>query len=82
MIICTLWLEFGFLFGCSHSYSIYVSEESFDSFMNELLKDYKIDIEEEFDDELEGTSKRYYASKALLRTYVGRKFVKKNGGDK
>ena len=82
MVTCTLWLEFGCLFDSSHSYPVSVSEISFDTFINDLSNDYRIDIEEEFDKDLKGKFIRFYASKnTQLRSYLGSKFIHEIGGD-
>lgn len=82
MVKCTLWLDFGLPFETKHSHCIFVSEESFDRFINEISEEYKINKEEEFDEDLGEKCIRYYASKnSLLSAYLGSKFIKKNGGE-
>lgn len=76
MVKCSLWLDFGLPFETKHSHCIYVSEESFDRFINEISDEYKITKEEEFEEDCNSTRIRYYASKnSLLSAYLGSKFI-------
>lgn len=76
MIKCTLWLDFGLPLETKHSHAISVTEESFDSFINEISEEYKITKEEEFDEECNPTRIKYYASKnSLFSAYIGSKFI-------